>query len=516
MVMPLRRNSGRYAKRHGAGSTGPLSNWTQSTVGQIMAEMERRRVNDRALDLYTNDGMAHGLLEGLTAETVGIGLTPQLSPDAAWLGLGEDWRLAWQRSGQKLFERWGNDACGRCFSDASGRMIFYAQEALAYFHWKLDGIAPFQVVKSSALGAPIAPALLALDPWRLATPSCGQETSGKNIYDGVEVDANGRPVAGWFRKPEAPVSAGSAGSFDRIPVWDEATGLPRLLLVCGVRHVAEYREDSIFASMISELRNNKDFVDAALVRALMGNMFLGKIMHQGASAQKFSGVEWEKRVTEMEQAMLLHLLPGEDAQLMTTDAPGPNFEKMFDATVKRLGMATSRGAENVSREYKASYSASMMSQNKARELTASEQDLVLNARFSQPALAWMLYAGVVAGHMPALSLQHFLENMHDYCRASWLPQPSRHIDPLKTANAHKVELATGERTHQETFAEKGRDWREGLEQRAIELEHIKKLEAKYGVDLGLSPSSLAAGTPVAPANEPDPDTEDKQGGDNAA
>ncbi|NJB66448.1 capsid protein [Desulfobaculum xiamenense] len=486
---------GRHAVRHGAARTGTMSNWTNSIVTRRLAEMQRRQVEDRALDLYTNDAMAHGLLEGLTAEGVGIGLTPQLAPDAEWLGLSDAWRHEFQRAGAKLFERWGMDC--RFFCDAQRRLNFYGLQALAWFNWRLFGVGLFQVLADDDPMNPLPLSVLPLDPMRLSDPAPGTRAE---VCDGVEIDHDGRPVAVHLSRAMGQPAV-------RVPVRDEATGLPRVLMVCDVRNVGEYRQDSILGSMIKELRDNKDFVDAALVRTLIANMFVMNLQHVSAGGRL--GNSWDERYEELEQAILLHTGPQEDVRFLSNDAPGPNYEKMFDSIVKRLGMATGRGPENVSREYKASYSASRASMNKSEQLTETEQHLVLNPHFNQPLLAWMLYAGAVRGLVPVADLGHMRANLHDYTRAQWLPQPPKHIDPLKTASANKVNHAIGERSYRDACAEQGKDWQEALRQRAEERAFIRDLEDEYGVSLGLGAGTAPAARTQSAADEETEHAEDE-------
>lgn len=476
MTLPnsyLRRARGRSPKRQGASRTGQLANWTTSIVTQIMGEMEKRRVNDRAVDLYTNDAMSHGILETIIAEGVGIGLTPQFAPDLEALGLDGDWRATWKREAFRLFKKWALDP--RLFADAQARLTLYGLQNLAAFHWKLNGIGVFQMVHRPRPGAPLPLAILPIDPFRLGTPA----KANADIYDGVEVDDCGMPVAVHILRPGA--TPGS-NAYDRYEVWDSKSGLPKILLVNDVRHIAEYRQDSILGPMIPEIRSNRDFVEAALVRSLMANMMLAAI-RSSAHGGKPTSDNWEDRFQEYEQAMVLRLLPNEDVTMLNNDAPGANFGTMFETSIKRMGMSTSRGFENILRKYEASYSASRMNELKSGIITSAEQQLVLNPKFNDPILAWMLYSGVANGHLRAKSINHFRDNLRAYTEATWLPQPVREIDPLKASNAHKNDRSIGERLLGDACAEQGQDLTDYVRRAAEEIRIIHAAETEYGVSL---------------------------------
>jgi len=54
--------------------------------------MEKRKVSNRAWDLYLNDAMAKGVIEGLVVESVNTGITPQPHPMLSWIGKDEAWQ----------------------------------------------------------------------------------------------------------------------------------------------------------------------------------------------------------------------------------------------------------------------------------------------------------------------------------------------------------------------------------------------------------------------------------------
>jgi len=495
--------TGRWFKRSGASIQGTLSNWTSQIINNRIAESEKRRVSDRSWDLYLNDAMAHGIIEGLVTQIVGTGLTPQAQPMLSWLNQSIEWQTQYQQRVYDLFEIWGLDPRNWC--DATGRQNIYMMQALAAFHWKLDGIGVFQVLSKRDALRPFALSLMPIDPSRLITPS---DKNAADIYDGLELDSDGKPVAAWIIKNQkggsyskSYVSARSDECY-RIPVYDPSTGLPNLLLVCDVRNIAEYRQDSILGSMIKELRDNSDFVEAALVKALLSNLF-SVFVEDTLGTQMSSSTDWADRIQELEKGTMIIGRAGEKPTIISGDAPGPNFDVMFQSIIKRLGMATCRGPENVSREYKASYSASQASIENASNFDDTDRAVLVN-RFCQPALMWLEYEAVLRGLLPVQSVEQFLSNMHAYTRTEWLKPPVRPIDKLKMANADEVRLNNLTRTYSDIYGEQGQDWRVKLRQRYIEAAFEQGLKEEYGVDL--RPEK---------AETPEPELEQKDGGTDA-
>lgn len=495
--------TGRHVRRSGASIQGTLSNWVSHVVHSRIAEREKRKVADRSLDLYTNDAMSHGIMEGLPVEIVGTGLTPQQIPMLEWLELKTEWSEEYQRRTSGLFEIWGLDP--RNFCDAQGRMNIYMLQAVALFMWKLEGVGLFQVLRSPrpAPHSPLNLRVLPIDPSRLITPS---DKMNENIFDGLELGENGDMTYAWILKGNrlSQYTSARSGDCNRVPVYDEETGLPNLLIVCDVRNISEYRQDSIFGPMIKEIRDNNDFVDAALVKALIANLFTVFVENSLGSSR--APADWADRIYELEKGTILQGALEEKPHIIQgNDTPGPSYDIMNNSIIGRLGMATGRGPENISRAYKASYSASQASIENAGKFDDVDR-MVLTNRFCQPLHAWMQYEGVLRGILPVDSVKRFLENLHAYTRTDWLPPKLRPIDKLKAAKSDDVRLGNGTRTYSDVYGEQSRDYRMGLRQWVSEIALLRELATEYGLTLE---EVLSVRTKNFNVPQPDePETED--------
>lgn len=490
-----RPTQGRNPRREGASIQGHLSTWLESTVNQTVAESDKRRVSNRALDLYTNDAMGHGLLESLIVEAVGIGLTPQFEPDHAALGLSQDWAEVTAATMNRAWGRWGLDCRNWC--DAQRRLNVYGLQQLMYFCWKLDGIGLAQVRHKDGGLRPSRLSVLPIDPSRLVTPS---DLSGKAIYDGVEVDDDGAPVKVWIAKPGANIylngcPSSACNSFD---VWDTKTGLPKILMVTGVRNIAEYRQDSILGPMIEELRNNKDFIGASLVRAMMANLFVLFLENAGVKAE----TDWANRIVELDKGTLLQGGRQEIPHFFKHEAAPEGYDVMFNSMIDRLGMATSRGAENVSRKYQASYSASKASMVKAQQVNSVDH-MTINNNFNQPVAMWLAYEQALAGAIAVPSMATLPQDLYELAQATWMPQPMPEIDRAKRASAIETELATHQTTYADIYGEKSEDWKKRLRQRAVEKKYIKDLEREFEIEMSETKTAH-----VAPVKRDDQDGSD--------
>lgn len=493
-----RKPLGRTPRRVGASTQGQLATWTQSVVDQLVAERSKAVIGARAADLYSNDAMAHGLLESMVVEAVGVGLTPQFSPDHEALGASQAWADQYVPALSRLWSRWGMDC--RCWCDAQRRLDIYGLQQLLYFSWRLAGIGIAQVVIDDAPGRPSPLAVLPIDPSRLVTPTDAQDLP---IYDGIEVNDFGAPVRAWLVKPGEVSSTAMGYRREQCTAWDvrdAKTGLPRILLVTGVRHIAEYRQDSVLSPMITELRNNTDLIDAAIIRALISNTFVMFVENQAAARQDTDD-DWRNRIQELKHGLILQGSSREIPHFFDHKAAPDGYREMFDSIVDRLGMASVRGSENVARKFQASYSASKASMVKAEQVNRVEH-MTLKTSFCQPMLMWLAYEHALRGALPVPG-QNILDDLYHLTVCDWLPQPMPEIDRAKRANAIATELETGQITYSDIYGEQSKDWRRQRRQRALELAHDKALEQEFGITF------TTATTPAEPAqDQPAPDGSD--------
>ncbi len=490
---------GRHFKRSGASLQGTLSNWVTTLIDSRISEREKRKVSNRAWDLYLNDAMAKGIIEGLVAEVVNTGITPQPQPMAGWLGKDAAWQNEYQKKTYDLFEIWGLDF--RNFCDATGRCNIYMLQALALFHWKLEGIAIFQVVMQDQKNRPLGLSVLPIDPGRLITPT--DSKISKDIYDGLELDKNGAIKKAWILKPNKTYNQYSAKQDDCISIdaTNKETGLPNMFFVCDTRNVAEYRQDSIMSPMIKEIKDSNDFVDAALVKALIQNLWTASVTSDtGTTGHDKPNDDWADRIQEMEKGTLIFGRDGEKVDFLDSSSPGPGYDIMNKSIVSRLGMATGRGAENVARSYTSSYSASQASIENATRFDDFDR-MILTNRFCQPLFSLMQYEAVLMGILPVTSIEHFKENLYSYTRTDWMPPPSRSIDHNKEAKADSERLSNHTRNFSDIYGRQGQDWRAALRQKAIEKAYMQDLENEYKITFDEENEVLPSIDPVIEGKE---------------
>lgn len=179
--------------RVAGGHRGTMAGWWPHRNADTAAAYERETIARRAEDLAANDAHAAGLIEGLSTNIVGTGLTPQSQVEAAALGIGdEDAAAALRDAIESAFDLWAMRA------DAGNRLTFDMLQALNIRTTLIQGeYCNLCVNVADADGTPppgrhFSLALQSVSPQRIQTPG-GQWYSG-DTHDGIRLGAFGEAV----------------------------------------------------------------------------------------------------------------------------------------------------------------------------------------------------------------------------------------------------------------------------------------------------------------------------------
>ena len=471
------RSRGRHVVRTAASKGGALTAWGPSLVSRAMAERQRMDVSNRALDLYTNDAVAHGVLESLVVETIGTGMTVAPATMHERVGMDSKWGERYKLAAFQCWEKHGLDF--RNFCDGTRRLNLYGLQALAFFTWKLSGIGLFQKIIVEGPGRTLKQATLPIDPERLVTPF---NRSNAEIYDGVEVDKNGAPVAVHLRKPGVMSASPSSDQTERFEVYDKETGLPLIYMVCDVRNIAEYRQDSILGTIAPEIYFRKDMQLAFLIGQAVRNNFVAFVQDYG-SGNITKETPWSERIQETSKGTILTGTKNEKPTFFNHSNSTVGLKEVNDSVTTDIGIGTGRGAENVKRQYQQSYSASKANMEKSDQFCDYERATIMENSFCQPDYAWTLYESCLRGYLPNVTKKNFLANMYEYTRCRHLPQPTRYLDKDKQSKANERDRKNGFLLMEEVWGEKGMSASEAMRRYAEEIKELRRIGDEAGVDL---------------------------------
>jgi lambda family phage portal protein len=184
-----------------------------------------------------------------------------------------------------------------------------------------------------------------------------------------------------------------------------------------------------------------------------------------------------------------HLYPGEKLMLNTPQHPKAEFASFEEATLRYLAGGMNMTYEQFSRDYsKTNYSSARAAMLESWRFFKSRRHHIAG-RFARLVYALWLEEAIDNGtvRIPA-GAPNFYQAKTAWTRCNWIGPGRGHIDPLKEANATKVELQMNLTTLEKEAAERGEDWEEILEQIAEE-------KVRMG-ELGLDYASVTGPTPV--------------------
>lgn len=484
-----------HYSREAARFRGTLNDWRPRRITSRASEVEKQTVAARAWDLYNNTPMGRGILNGARVDVVGTGLTPLPSIRPERLYIEEDDALAIKQALVDKFAAWAFDP--RTFCDRQRRQTYYRLQAWHFLSWKITGIGISQVRFMPMDGVrPASLAILPIASERLRTPLAKQSA---NIYDGIEVDSAGMPVAVWIT--DAADLTGTRSQ--RYGLWNKETGLPEFLLVTGVDNIAEYRQGTMLDPVVKAIRDAEDLFDSAVVGAALAQSFAvylqspssqGGIAALGGGnplAQNSNGggaYDWENAVYNLPRGMMMVGQPGYEPKSIDTTKPGPNYEAHFAGIREHIGTGTQRGAESLTRKYDASFSASQASLLNAEKF-AQDDRAVLIDRFCLPVWSWLAFELAKTGKLPLPPGIDPVRDLPLYAEVDHLPPPFKSVLPSQAATANKIMFETGEKALSEAFAEKGVDPDVAFRRLARDKKKLLDLQIEMGVDLGVRPWS---------------------------
>lgn len=490
----------------GASTQGTLSNFKEQPTTSYAADKDKDKVRNRAWQLYKDDALAKGMLEGIPQETVNIGITPQASPDTEFLGRDQAWEDEYTGIISGMFNIWGLGPDNWC--DISRRQNFYMLQALAMFTWAIDGKAVFQRATQVHQRAPLSLAWNAIDPGMLITPT--DLDKDRIVFGGVELDKNtGQPINIFIRKQTTGYSLST--DYNTYPVYDKETGFQNILIVCDVRQISEVGQDSMLSPVIKEILDLHDTVDASIVKKLISNMWtffvespLGPPDQSGEPAQV-------DRIEEIEKGTIIFGAGQQKPELIQGYSESEESGIIVDRIMERAGMAALVGVENVLRRYNSSYSASRAARIIAEMFNDSKR-MVLNSRFNDPIFQWFTYELILRGYITSVPVQEYLSPYsYAYSRMKYLNPPSHPIDPAKQAKADEINLKNGTTSLSEIFGQKSQDWKKAVKQQLIEAAYKKKMAVELGVELEDEPEEPTQET--EPEEPEDDENENNQGDD---
>lgn len=493
-----------------------LASWnvgSWSGDGALLGELETLR--DRTEDMIRNHGIASGAVQIHLDNIIGPGLLLDARPDRRALGLKDDERAdeldEFENLIESKFENYVEDL--GCYIDASRRSRFSEMCAIGYRSY----LTSFEILGTAEWlrrpGTPYRTAIQLIDPARLCNPD-GRPNSDR-LRAGVAMDDMGAPIGYWFvsHLMSDGLITNQLRQWKYVP-REMPNGRANVIHIYDQAKAGQTRGQNGIVSILAKLKMLEKFEKATLQAAILNAMYAAVIQSSldwesvaqsmGAGendptlAYLGNRKEWhEESNVRFNGVKIPHLFPGEELKLLSPEHPNAAFNSFEEATLRYIAAGFNLTYEQLSRDYsKTNYSSARAAMLEAWRFFSGKQYTVAGKFASMVYQLWFEEA-VERGELvlPA-GLPGFYEAKSAWTRCHWIGPGRGHIDPLKEANATKVELSMGLSTMQIEAGLRGRRWQDLIDQSSQEERYMKKR--------GIDPERFRGQTPVAqPPDQPE-------------
>jgi len=465
-------------------------NWNNYTLRQ------------RGRMLYMASPVATSAINTNRTKVVGTGLTLKSTINRELLGLSPEASKAWQRITEAEFEMW---AAKKSNCDATGVNNFESLQQLALKSWLMSGdvFALFKrydptptnpyslrihLIEADRVSTPMDYGS-ALTPSPRFTDGVNKENDNK-IYDGVEVDSNGRIVAYHIRNTYPAQNIAEPTKWVRVEAYGENSGLPNILQVMDSERPDQYRGVTYLAQVIEPLLQLRRYTESELMAALIQSFFTAWITTNtdpteipinetgsgdivGIPGEEPENISESENEYEMGPGTVLHLDDDEEVTFGNPNIPTSGFDSFTKAICRLVGAALEIPYEVLIKEFNSSYSASRAALLEAWEAFKMRRKWFVDD-FCQPVYEVWLTEAVARGRIKAPGFFNDPRIRAAWCNARWIGPVQGQLDPTKEAKAAIMTVDRGFKTHEQVTREMGGgDWEENVEQLKIENEQLR-------------------------------------------
>ncbi len=370
--------------------------------------------------------------EGLVACVVGSGiaLEPDTGDEATDIKIRKEWR----------------EYIRECFVDRTG---LYAGQAMGFRDVVTAGELVWRLVidPTRAADGLIPLCVLPLEPEWLGN-------SGNNVVGQTEYEVAG-VILDNFGRAEAYNLISPNGKVDRVPA--------RLVIHTFERRRAlQVRGEPWWAPVLTTLHQAEGLITAELEAAKNTASFSAAITTNGSIPADLD--EKGSPVRDLHLGQVMELQPGEDVKLLGHTRPSQQIAPFWAMLQGNIAGAMRISTRWLNRD---------LSQTNYSSMNADNHDsgklLGPVTEFVGHGTAGKLYKAV----LPYLALRANVDVPRSNYRL--LPDGGVYVDPVKDLAGAAGAIAAGLSTQEVECAKRGRDWKDVMKQRKVEIEHAKSL-----------------------------------------
>ena len=424
---------------------------------EITDRYSRDVVRARARDLERNSDIAQSVIYAYKRNVVGKGYTLR-----AMTGSDElDKRI------EKAWKRW----CKARNCDVTGEQSFNEILRMMVERKKVDG--GMIVLYRYTPGGVVPFKLQCLEVDELDKTQATPRHKGNRVVGGIEYNQYRRPVGYWIRQYDIE------GWQLAEPAYIEAKDV---FFYKSKHRPSQLREMSDMSPTITRVRDTNEFINAVSVRERIAAclaVLIKKTLPTGGTGRS----SWSNKGGQVDYAgkrlspgMMMEMGPGDDAQIIDPKGAATDATAFLKTQQGLIGAGQGLSYEAVSRDMSgATYSSAR--QNALEDENTYTEEIELLTTFMSEVYENFVISGVLSG---LFQMPGFWDRKEEFLDHTWVKTPKKWIDPAKEANADKIALQSGQKTFQDLQAEKGKDWKDAVDELAEVLEYGRK----KGIDMG--------------------------------
>ena len=471
-------------------------------------------LRQRSRMLYMSSPLATSAIQTNRTKIIGVGLTQRSEIDRNLLGLSPEAAKTWQKKTEAEWKLWSQKS-QNC--DTLGLNNFPALQQLALKSWLTSGdvFVLIKRVKPTPLN-PYSLRLHIVEADRVSTPAEyrggaiagsitdglipeGKPGAGNRIFDGVEVDQDGRVVAYHICNGYPKDFTVSKLEWTRVLAYGEKTGLPNVLHIMDSERPDQYRGVPYLAQVIEPLLQLRRYTESELMAALVQSFFTawihtntdqsetpfnevgaGDISDGESDGLSKSNISDDPNEYEMGPGTVTHLEPGEDVTFGNPNIPTAGFDTFVKTYCRLVGSALELPYDVLVKEFNSSYSSSRGALMEAWDSFKMKRTWFIDD-FCQPVYEIWLAEAVALRRVNAPGFFDDPLLREAWSGARWIGPVQGQLDPKKEAQAAILLINRGLKTHEQVTREiGGGDWEENVE--LLKRENQLLAEAGYSTE----------------------------------
>lgn len=423
---------------------------------EITDRHSRDVVRARARDLERNSDIAQAIIHAYKRNVVGKGYTLRVRTENDELN-------------KKIEQAW-KQWCKARNCDVTGEQSFNEMLRMAVERKKVDGGLLF--LYRYTPGGVVPYKLQALEVDELDSTQTAPRTPGNRVVGGIEYNQYRRAVGYWIRQYDLE------GWKILDPVYIEAKDV----YFYKTKHrPSQLREMSDMTPTITRIRDTNEFITAVSVKERIAaclSVFIKKTLPTGTIGRGFRQADGQVDYAgkKLGPGMIMEMNAGDDAQIVDPKSAATDATAFLKTQQGLIGAGQGLSYEAVSRDMNgATYSSARQNANEDENTYA--EDIELLTEFMSEVYENFIISGYLTG---LFNMPGFWDKKADYMQHSWVKIPKKWIEPSKESAADKIALQSGQKTFQDVCAERGKDWKDAINETAEVLEYGRKA----GIEMG--------------------------------